>query len=61
VSESVNANGFEMELEAERPIYFLQKVFQGVAKWRTSLSRNSLGLVRYLMQGTYFAAWSREQ
>lgn len=60
VSQSVNANGFEMQLEAGKTYYFLQNIFQGVAKWRTSLSRNGPELVTYLMRGTYFADWSRK-
>lgn len=57
VSQSENANGFEMELEAGKTYYFLQNTFQGAFRWRTMLSRNSPELVTYLMSGTYFSEW----
>lgn len=58
VSQSENANGFEMELEAGKTYYFLQNTFQGAFRWQTKLSRNSPELVTYLMSGTYFSEWS---
>jgi len=61
VSQSENANGFDMELEAGKTYYFLQNTFQGVFKGRTALSHNSPELVNYLMSGTYFVEWSRKQ
>ncbi len=60
VSQSENANGFEMELEAGKTYYLLQNTFQGAFKWETSLSRNSPELVTYLMSGTYFSIWARK-
>jgi hypothetical protein len=60
VSQSANANGFEMELEGGKTYYFLQNTFQGVFKWETKLSHNSAELVTYLMSGTYFSDWSRK-
>jgi hypothetical protein len=61
VSQSENANGFEMELEAGKTYYFLQNTFEGVLKGHTALTRNSPELVTYLMNGTYFSNWSRKQ
>ncbi len=58
VSQSENANGFEMEVEAGKTYYFLQNIFQGFLKGQTMLSRNSPELVTYLMSGTYFSDWS---
>jgi hypothetical protein len=60
VSQSANANGFEIELEAGQTYYFLQNTFEGVFKWETALSRNSPELVNYLMSGTYYSDWSRK-
>jgi len=60
VSQSENANGFEMNLEAGKTYYFLQNTFQGALRWRTSLSRNSPELVNYLADGTYFSDWKRK-
>lgn len=57
-SQAENANGFEMELEAGKTYYFLQNTFQGVFRWRTTLSRNSPELVSYLMDGAYFSDWT---
>lgn len=61
VSQSENANGFEMELEAGETYYFLQNTFEGVFRWETALSRNSPELVTYLLSGTYFSDWSRKE
>ncbi len=61
VSQSENANGFEMELEAGKTYYFLQNTFQGALKGETSLTRNSPELVSYLMSGTYFSEWARKK
>jgi hypothetical protein len=60
ISQSENANGFEMELQAGKTYYFLQDTFQGVFKGRTALSRHSPELVTYLMSGAYFSDWSRK-
>ncbi len=57
VSQSENANGFEMELEAGHEYFFLQNTFQGVFRWETALSRNSQEVVMYLADGAYFADW----
>jgi hypothetical protein len=61
ISQSENANGFEMELEAGKTYYFLQNTFQGLLKNQTALSRNSPELVNFLMTGTYFSDWARQK
>lgn len=61
VSQSENANGFEMELEAGKTYYFLRNTFQGFFKYHTVLSHNSPELVNFLMTGTYFSDWSRQK
>ena len=58
VSQSQNANGFEIELEAGRQYFFLQNTFQeGLTPAVTALSRNSQELVMYLLEGSYFSDW----
>ncbi|MGA9352056.1 MAG: hypothetical protein WBV46_00100 [Terriglobales bacterium] len=57
VSQSVNANGFDMELEAGKAYYFLQNIFEGAVKNHTMLSRNSEELVMYELNGSYFSDW----
>jgi hypothetical protein len=59
VSQSENASGFEMELEAGKTYYFLQNTFQGAFKGETMLSRNSPELVMYELDGSYFSDWTR--
>jgi hypothetical protein len=57
VSQSENAYGFEMDLEAGKSYYFLQNIFDGILKNETSLSRNSPELVMYLLNGSYHSEW----
>jgi hypothetical protein len=57
VSQSENANGFEMQLEKGKEYYFLQNTFQGALKWDTGLSRNSSELVMYEVNGAYYSDW----
>jgi hypothetical protein len=57
VSQSANANGFDMQLEAGKEYYFLQNTFQGAFKWETQLSRNSPELVMYELNGAYYSDW----
>ncbi len=57
VSQSENANGFEIELQAGKTFYFLQNTGQGTFKWTTMLSRNSPEVVMYLLNGSYFSDW----
>ncbi len=60
VSQSENANGFEMQIEEGKSYYFLQNTFMGAVKWETSLSRNSPELVNYLLEGSYYSDWKRQ-
>ena len=57
ISQSENANGFEMDLEAGKTYYFLQNTFLGSFGGQTMLSHNSAELVTYLMDGSYFSDW----
>lgn len=59
ISQSENANGFDMDLEASKTYYFIQETFQGFLKGQTTLSRNSPEVVNYLMDGAYFSDWKR--
>ena len=59
-SQSENANGFEMSLEAGKDYYFLQNTFQGGWKAQTALSRNSKELVMYELDGAYLSNWKRK-
>jgi hypothetical protein len=60
VSQSENANGFEIEMEAGKAYYFLQNTFEGTFKGATMLSRNSPELVMYELNGSYFSDWKRK-
>jgi hypothetical protein len=59
ISQSENANGFDMDLEAGKTYYLLQNTFQGIVKGQTMLSRNSPEVVMYLLDGAYFSDWKR--
>jgi len=59
ISQSGNANGFDMDLEAGKTYYFIQETFEGFAKGHTMLSRNSPEVVMYLVDGAYFSDWKR--
>ena len=58
-SQSENASGFEMELEAGKDYYFLQNTFQGSWKAQTALSWNTKELVMYELEGAYLSDWKR--
>ena len=60
VSQSENANGFDMDLEAGKDYYFLQNTFQGAWKAQTALSHNTKELVMYEVDGSYFSDWKRK-
>ncbi|MGA2425754.1 MAG: hypothetical protein ABSG07_17265 [Terriglobales bacterium] len=60
ISQSENANGFEIDLEAGKSYYFMQNTFEGIVKGRTMLSRNSPELVMYEVDGSYFSDWKRK-
>jgi hypothetical protein len=60
VSQSENADGFEMQLEAGKDYYFLQNTFQGSWKAQTALSHNTKELVMYELEGAYLSDWKRK-
>ena len=60
ISQSDNANGFEMDLEAGKTYYFIQETVIGTfGRFLTMLSRNSPEVVMYLADGTYLSDWKR--
>jgi hypothetical protein len=61
VSQSENANGFKMNLEAGKDYYFLQNIFMGAWKAQTSLSRNTKELVMHELSGAYWSDWNRKK
>jgi len=60
VSQTENASGFRMTLEAGKDYYFLQDTFMGAWKARTKLSRHAKELVMYELNGAYFSDWKRK-
>jgi hypothetical protein len=60
VSQSQNASGFRIKLEAGQEYYFLQNTLYGAFKQGTLLSRNSKELVMYELNGAYYADWKRK-
>ena len=61
VSQSENADGFEMELRAGETYYLVQNTLQGAFKYGTLLSRNSPEVVMYLVDGSYWSDWKRKE
>ncbi len=61
ISQSDNANGFEMDLEAGKTYYFIQETVIGVfGRILTMLSRNSPEVIMYLADGAYLSDWKRK-
>ncbi len=60
VSQTENASGFTMVLEAGKDYYFLQNTFMGAWKARTSLSRQTRELVMHEISGACWANWTRK-
>jgi hypothetical protein len=65
ISQSDDANGFEMDLEAGKTYYFIQETVIGAAflttRIHTMLSRNSPEVVMYLADGAYLSDWKRKR
>lgn len=61
VSQTENASGFPIKLEAGKDYYFLQNTFTGFWKARTSLTRHTKQLVMHELSGAYFANWKRKK
>lgn len=57
VSQSENAHGMELELEAGKDYYFLQNVWMGTWKGKTTLSQHSKELVTFEMNGAWQSDW----
>ena len=60
-SQSENANGMQITLEAGRDYYFLQDTLTGFLKARTALTRHTKELVLYELNGAYYANWTRKK
>jgi hypothetical protein len=60
VSQSENADGFEMQLEAGKDYYFLQNTFMGAWKAQTALSHDTKELVMYELDGSFLSDWKRK-
>jgi hypothetical protein len=60
VSQTENARGFHMTLEAGKEYYFLQDTFMGAWKSHTSLSRHTKELALYEVGGAYYSDWKRK-
>jgi hypothetical protein len=65
ISQSDDANGFEMDLEAGKTYYFIQETVIGASfvttRIHTMLSRNSPEVVMYLADGAYLSDWKRKK
>jgi hypothetical protein len=59
-AQAENANGFRMQLEAGKEYYFLQNIFMGAFKARTSLSQQSKEIVLHEMSGAEYSDWERK-
>jgi hypothetical protein len=60
-TQSENASGMTVTLEAGKAYYFLQNTFMGWWKGQTRLSQHSRELVMYELSGAYFSNWSRKK
>jgi hypothetical protein len=58
-SQSENARGGRVTLEAGKEYYFFQDTFMGTWKAKTGLSRHSKELVLYELEGVYYSDWKR--
>lgn len=57
VSQTENASGFHITLEAGKDYYFFQDTFLGSWKNATGLSRHSRELTLYEVEGAYWSDW----
>lgn len=60
VSQSENANGFDVQLEAGKEYYFFQNTFMGAWKARTGLSQQSKERVLQEINGSFYSDWKRK-
>lgn len=61
VSQSSNAFGLDISVEAGQAYYFVQYASMGGFRTNTVLLRHSRELVMYLLAGAYHSVWSRKQ
>jgi hypothetical protein len=59
-SQTENASGLKINLEAGKDYYFLQNTFMGAWKAKTGLSRHAKELVMYEAEGAYYSDWKRK-
>jgi hypothetical protein len=59
-SQSENAHGTKMRLEAGKDYYFFQNTFMGAWKAKTGLSRQSKERVLAEIEGSYLSDWKRK-
>ena len=59
-SQTENASGFRVKLEAGKDYYFLQDTFMGMWKARTALTRHTKELVMYELSGAHYSDWKRK-
>ena len=57
VSQSENANGLAMTLEAGKAYYFFQNIIAGEFKANSTLSQQSKERVMYEIEGSYYSEW----
>ena len=60
VSQTENASGIKLKLEAGKDYYFLQNTFMGTWKAKTSLSQHTKELVTYEMNGAWQSDWKEK-
>ena len=60
VSQTENASGIKLKLEAGKDYYFLQNTFMGTWKAKTSLSQHTKELVTYEMNGAWHSDWKEK-
>jgi hypothetical protein len=59
-SQSENAHGTKIKLEAGKEYYFFQNTFMGAWKAKTGLSRHSKERVLAEIEGSYLSDWKRK-
>jgi hypothetical protein len=61
VSQTENASGIRLKLEAGKDYYFLQNTFMGTWKAKTSLSQHTAELVKYELNGAWYSDWREKK
>lgn len=60
VSQTENASGIKLKLEAGKDYYFLQNTFMGTWKAKTGLSQHTKELVMYELNGAWHSDWKQK-